>query len=563
MLSTITSINQQQFSRKPIPFSVQAQDNSAVPYGAKPAAATLLIDSNIGFTVGDTLIVILTMVDGTVLRVIFTASAGNTAEDEILDYVSFGGASVQEYYDGVSAKIMAHSLLSPFLTVRAENYAPDFLFTFTTTEEVESIDLQRTIVTTTTVGISPKVADNTPDNYGVSLEIYLELTYRSNNWIRIIKNIHRSPVAASMYYFNVAEVLHSAMLEVMNDLPVPQFNDIFDYPANNQRRFYLKFGERYGSPVAQQPWEVTSIAKVWRGGDSLESTFDYFQLLTLETSFLTYYKKRKVVPNQPEWITWYNWTDTPHTVCLRVRQYDAHNNLLSTSYFGAYSFTTVTEPTDCVMLPCGMAQVGVSSVSGTPVARYTVQVINRELYVSSGPAQTVSILSPIQTFDVLDLYAEDMRFLQYYNSFGAIETLRCSGKWTVDFAIERNSSVSFTESAPYGISSQTDENFERILTYRTGFLDKQEARVLEELLITGHAWDVSVNYVFGLELVSNKFQLYETWRDLNAYELQFKLRKVERNYKNDDDIRNGIGGWYNAAQNGFWTDTNGDFWAVP
>jgi hypothetical protein len=557
MLSIIRSLPDTAFSRKPLLLQVQGQDVSGNPYGAVPCSASIALNSATALVPGNTFTIGVIMHDGTTLSVYMSVEATDDDWYKILRQSLWTGTT-DAYYDYVAARIMNHFNLAPFIQVSVTQVSTVY------TLKIQAIDSEVvnmiTLSTNTAFAITTAATtvDNTPDNFAALVELMVEKTYKSGNFQRVMTSVNRSAFGDCLYQYDLAEAIHSVLMESLAEFPLPAFNNTYNWPANNARRYYIRLGEKSGTPSAIQYWETQGIRTVWRGGNSMESTTDFFLNIADVNPLMCYWSRKIVSKKQPEWMMWCNWLDDERGAILQVKQYSATGTLLNTKVVGNTVWTSRALPLECIFIPAGFTQLNLLS----NCAKYTVEVIDQDVYEAS-PANVVVSMSPLQTFYVKDTYVEDERYLQYFNSFGKIETIRCTGLWQIDQETQRSISVSFGDlESYYGIRHQNDESTERIYTYRTGFMSPDEARILEELFIAGQAWDVSEQYVFALQMTSSKFNVYETWKGLNAYELQFVLRRIERNYKDDKTIATSAGGWANPTD-GWWVDKDGAIWRIP
>jgi hypothetical protein len=529
MITLLQQANEIEFSRNPISIIVSATDANGQLFGATSNGVTITFDANLGLSNGQ-VITVTTLINSIQTAVLFTATTLYSSIEEIPEMTAYWNSpsQIDNYYLIVRDKIQQHPLLSPLLSCQYLGNA-EILVRLKDTE----IDNTVTILTTATSATTTAIAatpDTTPPNYHLSFELFFEKKYNSGNYVSITKARHNAPIE-SRYEVDIAEKLHVAAIEDLQIIAVPPWNNSFNYIADNLRRHYLRVSEYQDIPATFQSHIVTEVTKIMRGGVSILDTTFYHSTIDATNSILTNFPDRKLVArNQSEWLLWYNYQTANFLidnwgVLLETKCYDNHNTLIGTYIKGA-DWQARPKHGECVLVPVGATQLSLH----TNTAKYTVRVIDADLYTS---ISAVAYLSQMRTFYIDEICYEEVKYIQYLNSFGGVETLRCKGKSKVSLEITRfKSNALGTRKSYYGFNAQTDEDQDTIWTYRTGFMTAKEAEALQELFIYNQAWEVSSDGALPIDLLTTKFEISETWRDLHAYDLTFKLKYQERNYLN-------------------------------
>ena len=101
-----------------------------------------------------------------------------------------------------------------------------------------------------------------------------------------------------------------------------------------------------------------------------------------------------------------------------------------------------------------------------------------------------------------------------------------------------------------------------MLEYRTGFLRKGEAEVLQELLTAADVYDVSADGYIPIRLTGDRFAVTETRQSLHAYSLEAVARLTMRNYSKVRVLAGDANAWQEPG-GASWFDTVLVAWKLP
>lgn len=522
-LTLITAPENVHFARNPAIVNIRADaDGSGTLYDAVGETAKVAYSPANRFDTNETLTITYTEADGTSETVVFTAKAVYDDDDEIPDN-SFAGSD-SEYWIAIRDIVAAHPRIAPFITVFLTASGGEKL-----NIRLNSADAGWALTVSNTGGFTvtedAAAASSLPENYKVKIEVFFENTYRAGDYA-LAAQLEGVPQAGTGYvYFDLSSVLTAECRAARAEPLVPQFGTDEPFLADNFRRYYFRYTEEYGVPVEVQDWAYAGTKIALDGGVS-QARFaegDFLGAMDDEDALLTWMPDgKKVGLEQPEYLAWYNHTGGTQTVYLRVVWYSIEDGTFQavTDYFTPGLSVRADE---VAVFPVWPALFGLDS---EPTAyKYTVQVY-----------RTVVVADPVsqaRTYYIDREYYESERYLMYLNSFGCPETWRCTGQWGKRLRVERQ-----IASAPLlpGYNELASDRFQfgrlwdNELTYRTGFLTKDEAEVLQELLIAGDVYDVSEEGYIPLQITSNDFKVTETRQELHAYEFTAQPRLDMKNY---------------------------------
>lgn len=506
------------------------------------------------FATGETLTITYTEPDGTTEAVIFTAAANPTAENQIPDD-SFSG-SFTAYWNAIRDKVGAHHRISPFFTVtRSSSLAGTILRI-----KCKSADPDWEIVTTNTAGITvtdfAPTVDTTPINYKVLFEVFVERTYKGGDYVQAAQ-LENIPDSDGYMSFDISSILEAECKAGMAEPVVPEWGTADSFLADNLRRYYVRYTEEYGTPVVAQEWQYDEVRTCMNGGvsQSIYATGDWLADLNVDNALLTWMPNgRKVGRAQPEYISFYNWDSVEREVFVRMRWYDIADNAVSTP--SGHLTALLLQPNEVATLPVGPEVLGLNA--NFDAYRYDVQVVYND-------GEAYQPLSQWRTYLLDDDNYHSERYIQYLNGFGVVETWRCTGVWGKKINIQRAIAErpllpDFNEFATDRFQYQ--KNWDHELTYRTGYVTRGEADVLQEMLIGGEVYDVAEEGHIPLTLETNSFAVTDTDQDLHAYQFAARPRMDTRNYskKNITDLM--AGAWQEPGGEA-WFDAFTVPWSLP
>jgi len=457
------------------------------------------------------------------------------------------------YWTAVAEKIQAHPQVNSRLKVYATDIgmgvqlvaeaidqSPEWMVTWDVNMIANTTVANVTIPTTTV-----------PSEYRVFLDIFLEDSLDSGvyNKIGMLEEI---PSSDSKVRFDISNVLDAGIKDQLLDLLVPNWSDDFPKRLNTNRNYYLRIYEILAEPqigfgdVLIEP-ESSAIV----GGISYNifaDNQDYLGSIIEETSFISWKGlKRTVDEYQPEWMPYYNYNALEIGILLEVKEYNDtdQNPIITKVLFDDDQYSVLSGR--IVLLPIGARQLSISSNT----AYYTIQMINHFDWVEQG--QQVTPISPIVKINVDRKYYEEVRYLQYLNSFYTPELLRCTGDLgksmesiTNDAEQTLKPGYTSTIAANYSYRSDWVNRFK----YNTGYLSTNEMEFIQEIYIHRKVYEISDKGYVPLKIIGNKIDITSTKRNLNSHIILAEPALQLVHYSN----------LMPPLPTGFWEEDNDGFW---
>lgn len=509
-----------------------AQTAGGTLYSAVGVSASMSVLLADRFATGETFTVEFTEPSGTIRTLVFTATADYDEVDEIPDN-SFAGTNA-EYWLAMAAQVNKHPHLAPFFTCEPVTVmgSQTIKVTARSTESGWSLDVSNDAGFTVTPAAA--VADSTPDNYRVLVEVMFEKTYMAGDYERVAQ-LEGYPENDTGYLrFDLSSILAANCHATRAEPLVPVFGTSDVAVADNLRRYYVRYAEDYGEPAETQDWEYLAVKYAMDGGVSqavhAESGYlGYLSALDASNSFLTWMPDGKELGlEQPEFLPWYNYSGGSKEAVLQVVRYNVDTGAAATTLYVYEGNGVTVRPMETLLIPVGPDALGVTF--DDEHYKYAVRVVDASSDYEGGDPE---YLSEARTYYLDREYSEALRYLQYLNSFGVPDTWRCTGEWSKRLIVQRQTAVRPLQS---GYSETASDNFQwgrtfdPVFIYRTGYLRKGEAEVLQELLISGELYDVATDGYIPLRLTENRFDVTSTYEDRHAYQLAAQPRLSMKNF---------------------------------
>lgn len=536
------------FARNPAIVQLRAAQTSGGDLydatGVRADVEVLLADR---FADGETLTVNYVEPDGNTVSVTFTASDPYPGVLDIPNDVSWGGTDA-EYWDAVAAKVAANPFIGPFFTVAAVTVSGDLKLRIQA-REVLNWTLVVTNSTGFTVTDTAETADSTPDNYKVRLEVYVEATYKGGDYA-LAAQLEGLPAAGTGdVYFDISSVLQAQCRASRVEPLVPVFTTDTPVLADNLRRYYVRYTEEYNNPVEVQPWDYIDTAYAIDGGvsQSLFAEGDMLAGLDETNSLLTWMPDgRTLAMNQPEYLAWYNFRHTdPVMPIVEVKWYSIVDGTLGGTDYKYGSAPTLFSDYETALIPIKPSLLGLDVLDDA--YKFTVQVGWNDGGI---PGFEFTPLSQVRTYFLDRDYQRSERYIQYLNGFGCPECWRCTGQWGKKLKVDRSQAERPLLPAYNALASdrfQYARSFDQSLTYRTGYVARGEADVLQELLIAGEIYDVTDAGYVPLMMTSSDFEVTDTDRDLHAYVFACLPRLDMKNYSKRTVVAGTPGAWQEVS----------------
>lgn len=514
-------------SRNQMILEFLASDVDGNPYRAYGVRSEINAAHNNGLLDGETLTLTWTEPDGTPGTLTFTAKNNPTTSLHIPTQASFLPKSVTgiDYWEEVAAVIAAHPTVDRHFSVYArENAALDFSLW------IETVDIDNDWVLTLTKSVTTYVftitnfttslSSSAPDNYAVFVDVFFEETYESGEFHRLAQ-LELPIDSAGAAQIDLSELITAAMDDSLPDVPVSVVTGSQIRIADNLRNYYFRYREDYDG--VSPSWTVSDTKKAMAGGVTQEifATMDFLGTRSGANSLLTWYPSGKSIgPDQPEWISWYNYNESNKSILIEVKAWTADSVTPTVSYHHSI-VDPVVGMWETAMIPVGPDLLSLAD----DVKKYTVQVIDYADYSGSG---TITPLSETRSFYIDRLPHREVRYLLYENGFRLPEILRCVGNSNDQLTIDRQERshvlpAGYTRRAPE--ISQYKEDYTNRHTFRTGYIGRTEVDALQELLIYNRAFEIETGGYVPLHLEGNRYQVYNTSEFLNGVEF-VAIRKL-------------------------------------
>lgn len=552
MISVLQQPGSISFSKNQVVYKFFASDVMGNAYGPKAASAQITTTDQ-AYPIGASLKVSWTDADGLSKFVDFAFNDTPTGESQLQAQPS-GQLSLQ-YFASIAEKIGNHHLISPYFTVDSNQVGTDFqiLITAIDTSLSWSVNFTETntgdVVTSNTS--TPATADNTPDNYGLLVDIFLEET--CNGVYNKIATLEGDPDPNGIIVFDIAEMLSKEIAEGYNVPPVPNFNNTAPLIADNIRNHYVRYREIFDG--SEDDWTNISEKKILHGGikTNLFAAFDFFASMSETNSFMTWYPDGKLLSkDQPEYIAWYNYQLVPREIKLEVTLVNVDG---TSTIISKHDIDPITvEANDVCLIPVGYSQLDLSAQAGLEIKKYLVRVKS---------TNDTDYFSQSKSYFVDSSYRQDNRYIMYLNSFSVPEVLRCTGTQDKSLKVEAEESERVLPVGYQSLESQSiqfNESFANEFIYRTGYLNKYEVDCLQELLIYNNAYEIHEDGYVALKITSKSYDLYNTRQKLNSLQFKAELRFKDKSYSNINIPLSPLqSGWANNP-NEFWWGENQQPW---
>ena len=283
------------------------------------------------------------------------------------------------------------------LIIEAIDQAPEWVVTWDV-NMLSNVTSEDITIPTTTV----------PTEYRVFMDIFIEDSYDSNMFTKI-GMLEEVPNADSKIRFDISNILDAGIKDQLPSLLVPNWSDDFPVKLKTNRNYYLRIYEIVqDSEVGFGEVVIEDVSSAIIGGISYNifaSNEDYLGAIEEDTCFLSWKGLNRVVDEiQPEWLPYYNYTDSEVGFVLEVKEYNDtdQNPIIIRKIFEDDQYSVLSGRVS--LLPIGVRQLSISSNT----AYYTIQMIDHFDWVEGG--QQVTLISPIIKINVDREYYEEVRY---------------------------------------------------------------------------------------------------------------------------------------------------------
>lgn len=321
--------------------------------------------------------------------------------------------------------------------------------------------------------------------------------------------------------FDISSILKAQFRKIYTTPPLPTIGSTTPYIADNIRNYQIVAREKYGEPPAVTD-TVNSIVKIaFCGGISnqLFAEGDYLANIDDTNSLLTWYPDNKnVQPDQPEYISWYNYDVVQKTPSLEVIVTKKDGSTVSSFLLG-----TAVDPFESLIWPIGWDQLGLSTPTDE-VRKYSIQF-----------KDGASPLSPARTYYLDCTFRECKRDLLYLNSFCMPEVFRTTGRWLKQLEVERQQSEKILVPGYQAVNGQRFQwraEPDNVWIARTGYITALEADALQQMLIGNDLFEILAGKYIPEYIIDNRFDIHECLQLLHFFEFRIKRSLRLRNYDN-------------------------------
>lgn len=512
MLTLINEPQRQAFSGSFICFQLKAMETPFLPYAAQGVFGRIVfntLDPQPYFQTGETF----TISWNTGMEqysVSFTAVANPTADNEVPDQ-SWSGLPFH-YFQEVRKVFESNPLLSTFFTIE-QNAAFGSTLINIRAKEVDanwSITMDKGTVSKNSIDFQETNTiseDTTPPNYKVRFEVFFQEKYKAGGFRRVACS-EATPNRSGLIAFDVGQVLHQELLNSYTpQLLAADANELVI--ADNRRQYYVRYAEIFGSPAELQAWATLETHEVVAGRVDLAEREDgnLLDLFNGNNAFFSFSPKRKTIDEkQPEFLHWYNWTESIQSIALQVIETD---DQLQTTTKYLYTASPITaESGATVTIPVGVISLAIADAT----LRYSVQVVKQN--------STSETLSQARVYTVGCEARHCLRYMAYLNGFLLPEILRLTGETKKELNVDRVLSERISNCSKIGTHSlmQSDFDFQNEYRWRTGFLSKAQVEALQEMLIYNDLYELQADGYVAVLLTGSKYPITECFQFLHFLE---------------------------------------------
>ncbi|HAT93955.1 MAG TPA: hypothetical protein DCS36_16545, partial [Sphingobacterium sp.] len=196
------------------------------------------------------------------------------------------------------------------------------------------------------------------------------------------------------------------------------------------KQFYLRATELSGEPQGPRTSVVTDLFFAVYGGlpKNLQN-LSFGESISVNESvcFLCTTQDKKVIPDQPNWLSWFNLNETYTEVKVEVEVVYSDGMPFS---FTAYSIVEIKQ-FEKVIIPVGLVQINANTYYPE------LDIVSYKVWLHAEGKK----ISNIIRFFVDDILHQYQRVFLFQNSLGSPETLFTSGKKAISYEIEKSNAI--------------------------------------------------------------------------------------------------------------------------
>lgn len=505
MITLLAQPNALVFAQNPIVFRLHAAHTGGAQFAAIGMSQSLSLTEGGDVVVGANIRITITEGDGTTNLLVFDFVDTPTHDQQLPTYTPNITESFENYYRRIATLMNQAHLLSPFVrtSFSFDSGTSVSTITFTalnvgTTVEIEIEDLANGTVLASVAAI----ADSTPTNYAAVYEVFGEGDYLSNGFKSLFLG-NATPGKNGEVRVNVQNIL-TAFHNAIKFLP-PNATALAIHKADNLRRYYFRFTEKYGAPTIQFNWHVEGIKKILRGGiaQNINVRENWFTSRTLDTCLLnTLPDGRTVAANSPEFLAWFNYTGGSQSLKVEWTMWSNIDGTMSTGVNESFALYVGVEET--IMIPA--------------LIFHDYQEVAAAIEIRFLDQNNIAV-SPWRRYTIDRRYREDERYLMFLNKYGVFETVRMTGAASIGAEMDRRESTRYNNDVME--TFEAEKRWRRSFTYRTGYLTQAESLALENLVSSRFVFEVSTTEGYiPLRILDTKLTLDDGKQDIWALEIK-------------------------------------------
>lgn len=358
-------------------------------------------------------------------------------------------------------------------------------------------------------------------NFRIRMDINFESVYNSGNF-------DKSVTLSVEPYFDSSDNVYKAVFDInkvldayiTESLPTYEPNYInLSFPISfinpNFKRWNYRIYEYYGTPPVEDSTTIIQGPNlmVYKGGlsDRSRNKGYFFDGILDEDSRFTFYKEKRVLPNQPEFLLVYN---TKNNAINPTVQVAIEYNDGTTQNIAYPAAIPQTQPGESFVLTTGYEQLSLASVdTSKTIKSWKISVEDSGDFIGR---------RPIYYLDCRHQECEN--YIIYYNSFGALETIALTGVMEEQL----NTQVeSYTRPRGY-IESVYDNRIitsnttgVKVFRARTGYKDKTTISYLQQMLLSNYTTWVKGDEYIPIQIQAGKFKIDECLSVLQSLTFSF------------------------------------------
>jgi hypothetical protein len=478
--------------------------------------------------------------------------------------------STLAYYEAVAARMEAHPLAGPYFRIYAVDNGDGISLWAVARRYEEGWDVQwgnnNILSGSTDVQSSTELISTAPEDYRIHLDAYIEQDFGSSNYKEAGKL--SSPVdEQGLARFDISSLLNAAAfstfpLDIQGpNIPAWGLEEVLLHDV--LRKYFVRLYERNSEgdndfqfyfPRSPQLALVGGIAQ------NFFALYNIFENFSESNAFLTWKPdKRTLGPDQPEWLAWYNYTDSVAEIVLFVIEYDEEGSETSKYMYDLGPNRLKAEPSQVLLIPVGPQALALEDET----IKYEVRVVDA---LSNWEGAGGDFFSQPRTYYIDRRHYHTVRYLMYLNGWNCPETLRCVGDMDVEMT---SSALESRRVLPPGFGDRYSElmayrtEWADRFTYRSGYMTAAEAETLREILIYRKLYEVYEDGYIPLHIPGEaSFQITSSRQNLHSITIQAEPA-LEPRYFSNFNIEVAEGDYWLNNDETSWARLFGQPWQLP